>query len=134
MTLAVGDPLPPFVITITPDSMKVWAPILHDPNRIHLDPDFVKAMGLGDRVINQGPANLAYVMNALMMAFPGGTIESVEVRFLDNAFGGDVVEAGGKIIEQSTEAGRRRSTCEVWLNAPGSRPVLGGRAVMSVPI
>lgn len=134
MTLAVGDLLPSFIITVTPQSMQVWAVILKDPNQIHLDADAVRAKGLGDRVINQGPTNLAYVINALTAAFSGGTIEMLDVRFLDNAFAGDVVEAGGKVIEQSVSGGRRRSTCEIWLNAPGPRPILGGRSIVSEPI
>src|SRR3546814_12612112 len=72
MNLNAGDELPPFVIeSVNADAMKEWAVFLHDPNPIHLDVEVVKAKGLGDKVINQGPANVAYVMNMLAAAFPG---------------------------------------------------------------
>lgn len=131
MTYAVGDTLPSFVITATPESMKIWAVILHDPNQIHLDPEFVRAKGLGDRVINQGPTNVAYIMNALHAAFPGGTIEMCDVRFLDNVYGGEVVEAAGKITGISEADGVRRTACDVWLKATGRDLVLSGRAVVA---
>jgi hypothetical protein len=66
-----GDTLKPFRIArVSPEGMKAWAKFLHDPNPIHLDPAVVKAKGLGERVINQGPANLAYLINMLQAANP----------------------------------------------------------------
>ena len=111
--------------------MKAWAKFLHDPNPIHLDPAVVKAKGLGDRVINQGPANLAYLINMLQAAFPGGFIESLEVRYVDNVFGGEAVEAGGTVKEVSA-ARRAPVACEVWLRAE-ARPVLTGTATVADP-
>ncbi|MEI9988315.1 MAG: hypothetical protein WDN69_37590 [Aliidongia sp.] len=71
MSFATGDALPIFVVpSVSAAAMKEWAVFLRDPNPIHLDPEVVKAKGLGDKVINQGPANVAYVMNMLMAAFP----------------------------------------------------------------
>ena len=131
MTHAVGDTLPSFVITATPESMKIWAVILHDPNPIHLDPEVVRAKGLGDRVINQGPTNVAYIMNALHAAFPGGAIEMCDVRFLDNVYGGEVVEASGKITDIGEADGVRRTECDVWLKATGRDLVLSGRAIVA---
>jgi 3-hydroxybutyryl-CoA dehydratase len=98
MTYAVGDALPPFTVeNVSPEAMKQWAVFLADPNPIHLDVEVVKAKGLGDRVINQGPINVAYMMNMLMAAFPGATIETMDSRFLDNVYGGDKVTAHGTI-------------------------------------
>jgi acyl dehydratase len=88
----IGDTLPPFRIpAVDPEAMKTWAVALHDPNAIHLDRAAVAAKGLGDRLINQGPANLAYVINMLRAAFPGGAIRSLDVRYVDNVFEGDDV-------------------------------------------
>jgi len=100
----VGDTLKPFrIASVSPEGMKAWAKFLHDPNPIHLDPAVVKAKGLGDRVINQGPANLAYLINMLQDAVPNGLIESLEVRYVDNVFGGEAVEAGGTVMDVSEE-------------------------------
>lgn len=134
MTRAVGDVLPPFALLVTAESVKLWAEILHDPNPLHLDPAAVRAAGLGERVINQGPSNLACIINALDAAFPEGTIESLDVRYLNNVFEGSTVEASAKIVDIAVSAGTRRTTCEVWLTADGREAVLGGSAVVSEPL
>ena len=131
--MSAGDVLKPFRIAhVSPEGMKAWAKFLHDPNPIHLDPAVVKAKGLGERVINQGPANLAYLINMLQAAIPGGFIESLEVRYVDNVFGGEAVEAGGTVREVVTSgAGERRLACDVWLRAE-ARPVLTGTATVAI--
>jgi 3-hydroxybutyryl-CoA dehydratase len=127
----VGDTLEPFrIASVSPEGMKAWAKFLHDPNPIHLDPAVVKAKGLGDRVINQGPANLAYLINMLQRAIPNGRIESLEVRYVDNVFGGEAVEAGGTVKDVSADGSKRRISCEVWLRAD-ARAVLTGTAVVA---
>lgn len=129
----VGDALKPFrIASVSLDGMKAWAKFLHDPNPIHLDPAVVKAKGLGDRVINQGPANLAYLINMLQAAIPNGFIESLEVRYVDNVFGGEAVEAGGTVKEISTHGSKRRIACEVWLRAAARGAVLTGTATVAI--
>jgi 3-hydroxybutyryl-CoA dehydratase len=129
----VGDALKPFRIeSVSTEGMKAWAGFLHDPNPIHLDPAVVKAKGLGDRVINQGPANLAYLINMLQGAIANSTIESLEVRYVDNVFGGEAVEAGGTVKDISMEGTRRRVTCEVWLRADARGAVLTGTAIVAI--
>lgn len=133
MTAKTGDALPPFrIASVSTEGMKTWAKVLHDPNPIHLDVSVVKARGLGDRVINQGPANVAYIMNMLMAAFPGGTLDQIDSRFVDNVFGGEAVEAGGSVTGVTREAGRDKIACDVWLKA-GERTVITGTAVVSTP-
>jgi 3-hydroxybutyryl-CoA dehydratase len=127
-----GDLLKTFRIdAVSPEGMKAWAKFLHDPNPIHLDPAVVKAKGLGDRVINQGPANLAYLINMLQLAIPNSQIESLEVRYVDNVFGGEAVEAGGTIKDIATDGAMRRISCDVWLRAQARGPVLTGTAVLA---
>jgi acyl dehydratase len=131
----VGDTLKPFrIASVSPDGMKAWAKFLHDPNPIHLDPAVVKAKGLGDRVINQGPANLAYLINMLQGAFPKAQIESLEVRYVDNVFGGEAVEAGGTVKDVSEDGSKRRVSCEVWLRALARGAVLTGTAILAAPL
>ena len=93
-----GDALPPFVVaSVSPDAMRDWSGFLADPNPIHLDVTVVQAKGLGDKRINQGPINVAYLMNMLMTAFPGCRIETMNTRFLDNVYEGDRVVASGEV-------------------------------------
>jgi acyl dehydratase len=125
-----GEALPPFAIRVSQDSMAVWAGLLHDPNPLHLDPAAVRAKGLGDRTINQGPANLAYVVEALRAAFPEGEIVELDLRFLDNVFAGDLVEASGRVAAQQDTDGERCTRCDVRLQAAGREPALAGSAVV----
>ena len=127
MSYAVGDALPPFTIpSVSPNAMKDWAVFLADPNPIHLDVEVVKAKGLGDKVINQGPINVAYMMNMLMAAFPGAAIESMDSRFLDNVYAGDKVTASGRIVAIDGT----RIDCEFNLDAEGRGTVNSGTATI----
>jgi acyl dehydratase len=131
--VTVGSELKPFRIEfVDPEWMKTWAVALHDPNPIHLDTAAVKAKGLGDRVINQGPANLAYMINMLKRAIPGCTFESLDVRYVDNVFGGDAVEAAGTVTEISSDANGQKITCDIWLKADARDLVIKGVAVVRV--
>jgi 3-hydroxybutyryl-CoA dehydratase len=132
--LAVGTRLPPYSIAaVDPESMKLWAAFLHDPNPIHLDPRAVQAKGLGDKVINQGPANLAYVITMLQRAFPGSTLVSLAARYAGSVFAEDTVQAGGTIVEVAGEASGVRIRCDVWLRANERDPAITGQAVLVLP-
>jgi acyl dehydratase len=110
--------------------MRELADLLRDPNPIHRDAAVVKQLGLGDRVINQGPANLAYIVNMLKAAFPGAAVLQLDARFLANVFGGDAVEAGGRLTCVDSDAAGTRLSCEVWLNAADRGPAVAGTAVL----
>src|SRR3546814_18187935 len=106
MNLNAGDELPPFVIeSVNADAMKEWAVFLHDPNPIHFDVEVVKAKGLGDKVINQVPANVAYVRKMLSAAFHGSRIETMDSRFVDHVYAGYLLKTGGTVTE--TNEGER---------------------------
>jgi 3-hydroxybutyryl-CoA dehydratase len=129
MSFIVGDALAPFVIeSVNAEAMKQWAVFLADPNPIHLDVEVVKAKGLGDRVINQGPINVAYMMNMLMAAFPGSKIEAMDSRFLDNVYGGDKAIASGTI----TAIEGNRISCEFKLDVEGRGTVNSGTATILI--
>jgi 3-hydroxybutyryl-CoA dehydratase len=134
MKISVGDELVRFrVARVDPQVMQAWAEFLQDPNPIHLDPAVVRAKGLGDRVINQGPCNLAFVISMLQAALPGSSLESLDIRYVDNVYGGDAVEAGGKVTGVTRVPGGSNCVCEVWLRAEGRGPVISGTAVLTVP-
>jgi 3-hydroxybutyryl-CoA dehydratase len=127
--IKTGDTLPPFVIeAVSPDAMRDWSVFLADPNPIHLDVEVVKAKGLGDKRINQGPINVAYMMNMLMMAFPGCRIETMDSRFLDNVYEGDRVIASGEV----TSIEGSRVTCDLKLDVDGRGTVNAGTATILV--
>lgn len=129
--IEVGTQIPPLVIESVPtEPMKTMALILRDPNPIHWDVDSVTSLGLGDRVINQGPTNQAYIINALInwLGDPSA-IRSIKVRFRGNVYAGDRVEAGGEVTTVREADGEALADCDVWLDGPDGR-VIAGTAVV----
>jgi 3-hydroxybutyryl-CoA dehydratase len=132
--IAPGARLPELrVDPVSPEAMKRMARVLHDPNRIHLDPEAVRAAGLGDRVINQGPSNCGYVMDMLALAFPGGELRSFQSRFLANVLGGDAVVAGGTVDAVDPVPYGLVLSCSVWLDVVGRGRALRGTARVHLP-
>ncbi|MDE2563072.1 MAG: MaoC family dehydratase [Sphingomonadales bacterium] len=129
MSYSIGDALPPFVVeSVSPDAMRDWSVFLADPNPIHLDVEVVKAKGLGDKRINQGPINVAYMMNMLMAAVPGCRIEAMDSRFLDNVYEGDRLTASGTVTGVDAD----RLTCEFTLDVAGRGTVNSGTATLII--
>ena len=120
-----GTPLAPFVVdTVLPGAMREWSVFLADPNPIHLDAEAVRAAGLGDRPINQGPANLAYLINLLSLNFPDMDIVALETRFSGNVIAGDRCVANGHV----SEIGENETCCEIWLDVDGGRRAVSATA------
>ena len=124
-----GQALEPLVIeSVDPARMKTMAALLQDPNPIHYDAESVKALGYGDRPVNQGPLNMAYVLE-LASRFGGGpaSIRRFSARFLGNVFAGDRVECSGTVSSVDAQAG----TAELELQAAvDGTPVLAAVAVV----
>ena len=130
----VGSALTPFrVDSVSPGVMRDWAQFLHDPNPIHLDEAVVRAKGLGERVINQGPCNLAYIISMLQAALPGGALDWLDIRYVNNVYAGDAVEAGGTVIAVTPQAEATVCVCEIWLRADARGPVITGTASVRIP-
>ncbi|MBX3577400.1 MAG: hypothetical protein KF723_09320 [Rhizobiaceae bacterium] len=129
MSFAKGMSIPVQRSAVRRESLPIWAEMLHDPNPIHLDAGLVRAMGLGDAEINQGPANLAFVINALTDAFPDGRIEALDIRFTGNVFAGETVNTAGVVTVIGRDGEGEHVTLDVSL-AVGDRVVLKGTAVM----
>jgi acyl dehydratase len=133
MRIEVGAELPTRRIdNVSPETMKAWAPILRDPNPIHLDRDAVRAKGLGDRLINQGPINLGYCMDMLQAAFAGATIEEISNRFVDNVYEGDALTASGEITQVVDRPHGRAVRCDFRLRADERDLVITGSALIAL--
>lgn len=92
-----GAQLPEYMVaSVDAQRMKTMAALLRDPYRVHWDREATTAMGLGGRVINQGPLNLSYIMNALHAHGGAGCIRRLTVAFHRPVFDGDGVVAGGE--------------------------------------
>ena len=110
-----GASLPSQFHVVSAPPMKILAKILRDPNPIHLDASAVAAAGLGDKVINQGPANVAYIISMAQAALPNHRLAKLESRYLANVRDGDHVEAGGTVTASNPD----EIICETWLRVEG---------------
>jgi acyl dehydratase len=128
--MKAGDRLPKLRIgPVSADKMKIMAAILRDPNPIHWDHAELRARGLGDKLINQGPVNLGYVANMLAVAAGGyDRVRRMTVRFDANVLEGDHLVAGGLV----TEVRDGVAHCDVWLDrADGTRAVAGTAEIVA---
>jgi len=135
VSIEAGSRVPEFRVTVEAQAMKPIALLMRDPNPIHWDTAVVERLGLGERPINQGPVNVAYVMNALMnWTNDPGCIRRLTVRFLDNVRAGDVVVAGGlvKDVRDSDKGPEQLAECEVWLDRSDGARLLQGEAVVGI--
>lgn len=132
--ISVGEVIPPVAVDgVDAEKMKTMAALIDDPNPIHWDVDAVRALGMGERAVNQGPSNLAYVMNALILWTGDATaIRRIRCRFNGNVFAGDHVVAGGRVTSvEATADDRLDVECEVWLERDGHH-VLEGTARLAL--
>ncbi len=136
MDVQVGTELPTCVVErVDIAEMKTMAALLQDPNPIHWDPDSISALGMGDRTVNQGPINMAYVMN-MLVAWVGNDptrLRALTLRFMANVFDGDRVEAGGVVTALREVDGQRLADCDVWLDVTGGARALAGTATVALP-
>lgn len=124
-SLEPGGELPPFTVeSVSVEGMRTIAALLQDPTPIHFAPEIVAQLGMGDRVINQGPVNLGYVLNALLAAAPDRRIERFEVSFRANVRGEDRVVAGGTVSDVDGDV----VDCTVQLDVDGGDRALEGTA------
>lgn len=136
MDVEVGTELPARVIErVAIEKMKTMAALLQDPNPIHWDREATSALGMGERTVNQGPINMAYVMNMLVgwVGNDPARLRAIRLRFMANVFEDDRVEAGGRVTGMREVDGERLADCEVWLDVTGGSRALTGTATVALP-
>ena len=69
MNLKIGHKINQWSHHVRQEDLNSWSKILNDPNPIHFDVNAVKKIGQGDKCINQGPANIAYLINLRLRRF-----------------------------------------------------------------
>jgi acyl dehydratase len=89
---------------------------------------------MGDRVVNQGPLNMGYVMN-MLTAWTGSAecIRDIRLRFRGNVLAGDHVRARGTVTAVRRDSGVRLADCDVVLEVVGGPPALTGTATVVLP-
>ncbi len=132
-TPVVGDAIPEWrVDSVDPQKMKLFAAIARDPNTIHWDRAEVARRGLGDRLINQGPTNLGYVVNMLLAWAGPSSVRGLTIRFTANVFDGDSVVAGGTVTAVREQDGETLADCAIWLDRGDGTRAVAGTAVVAV--
>ena len=125
MTVVAGMALPEWTLAaVDPASMKVYAALARDPNPIHWDRAEVAARGLGDRLINQGPLSLGYVINMLLAWAGPESLRGLSARFTAPVLDGDRVTAGGVV----TAVHDGLAECDVWLTRGDGVQAIKGTA------
>ncbi len=110
--------------------MRTMAAVLRDPYPVHWDRVANEALGLGGRVINQGPLNLGYVANMLMDWAGPTAIRRLTVAFGRPVLDTDRVVAGGTVREVRDGV----ALCDVWLSRGDERVVTGTAEVSATDI
>ena len=134
MDVEVDTPIPPWKLhAVSPEKMKIFAAIARDPNPIHWDRAAVAERGLGDRLINQGPTNLGYVINMLLVWAGPASLRELTIRFTSNVFDGDQIVAGGVVTAIREDQDGRIAECDVWLDRGDGTRALAGTASVALP-
>ena len=128
-----GDEIPPWTMeSVDPARMRTMAAILRDPYPVHWDRNANAALGLGGRVINQGPLNLGYIVNMLLVWSGPSSVRRLTVSFGAPVLDGDRVTAGGRVESIRVTNGERRAECAVWHDRDRVH-VVDGTAVVALP-
>ena len=112
--------------------MKVFSVLMRDPNPVHFDPAFVRALGLGDRPVNQGTITMGYPITAVL-EWAGGPerVVGFRCRFLRTLLADDEAIAGGEVTALETQrradARDRGHLARPRQRRPGDRGLRDGR-------
>lgn len=137
MTAAVlepGVPIPSRSMgEITMERVHRMMELMHDTNPVHDDPELIERRGLRGPV-NQGPANLSYVLNMLYAwAGPELRLERFDFRFHDIVVPGDTVTASGTVTAVTTDGDDAVVECAWQLDVAGGSTAATGTARVRVP-
>lgn len=127
--IRVGCEIPPYELTVDPALIGTMAALLEDPVPIHLDPAAVRRLGLGDRLVNQGPMAFGYLVE-LVRRWAGDVdaLRTLRCRFVTHVFAGDRLVCRGSVSDV-VEPGVVRLSLEI---RRGDDLVVTGDAVVDM--
>ena len=133
MNYKLGQNLIEWSFKIKQECLIVWSEVLDDPNPIHLNKNKVKDLGLGNNCINQGPANVAYIINCISKNFHKFELVSIKNKFKGNVFSGDNVTVTGLISSVNNCDETIYLTLDLYLNTQNKKGVVESTAVIKIP-
>lgn len=126
------ETLAPWRRHVTDADARAWADVLQDHNPLHADAAATGASGLGEGLVNPGPAAIGYLMTMLLEAFPGAAIRSLRSKFLAPVLTPTDVVATGVVERREHVADGELVHASLELHSRGTR-VMTARAIVHVP-
>lgn len=132
--LSEGDSLPTRTIeNIRREDTKLMAAILQDPYPPHFDSERCDELDFPG-LLNQGPANLSYVLQAVYEALESpADVRSVDVRYQEMVFTEQTVHAEAVVEEKRTDGDDGIVTFSVELTTADDDVVMAGTVDAAVP-
>jgi acyl dehydratase len=129
--VAVGDRLGPEARDTSREQLLAYASVSRDLNLIHHDPEFARASGLPDTIV-QGTLKSAFLAR-LVTRYAGewGTLVRLTVQYRGVDIPGTPLTAHGVVDRIDPERGEIE--CEIWLESVGGERTTRGRAVVALP-
>ena len=122
--LKVGEELKTVVKEIDQEMLNRYARASGDYNPLHTDPEFARQTSFGG-TIAQGMLSLAFISQIMTDCFGQAWLEGgeMEASFLAPIRPGDVIKAGGRVVERDEKQGR--IICQVCCeNQKGQKAVV----------
>ncbi|MCH1513466.1 MAG: MaoC/PaaZ C-terminal domain-containing protein [Acidimicrobiales bacterium] len=130
--------IPSSLVEVQSKDIEVIMDVMEDMNPVHVDEELAHSLGLRG-CVNQGPANLGYVINMLIdWAGSPETIRHLNVRFHSISCPGDRLEARGVVTELFFEGESCLARCSVELVrllgpvGEGTELILRGTAIVEI--
>ena len=130
--------IPPLTLKVNAVDIKTIMDVMGDINPIHVDEELALSLGLRG-CVNQGPANLGYVINMLIdWAGEPQAITNLKVRFHSISCPGDQLEARGFVEELFVEQNTLFAKCALELirtlksEIEKTELILNGTAIVKV--
>lgn len=133
MNYKIGQKLDKWTFLVKQEYLVTWSQVLNDPNPIHLDNKKVEELGLGNKCINQGPANIAYILNCISSNFPEYQLIKINNRLNGNVFSDDRVSVEGQISDIEKKNDYLILSLFLDLHTQNQNNVLSSNAVIRLP-
>ena len=133
MNYKIGQKLDKWTFLVKQEYLVTWSQVLNDPNPIHLDNKKVEELGLGNKCINQGPANIAYILNCISSNFPEYQLIKINNKLNGNVFSDDRVFVEGQISDIENKNGYLIVSIILDLHTQNQKSVLSSNAVIRLP-
>jgi acyl dehydratase len=131
-SVAIGEQLPPFPVTLTLQRLVMEAAANRDFAPIHFDVDAARESGAPHAYANT--TLIETVFEALIRSWAGLDARIRVIEFSMKAFNcvGDEIVAGGEVTATRRPPSELIAELDVWVDGPRGRTVTGG-AVVAFP-